>query len=396
MPLTFGLTGMDPATESELKNAFAEANARQGTRWELVADSQADFVIVDMDSMYGPMSWLRLHAAGKQVIGLTAAARTQADFRLERPFTADSVEELLRALGESTGQALPDLAATAVPAGMTPAPQPQDRLPEEAPPPAARPDKRAPEPGSAAAGARVPELVVPETPQAMPVAADISAPTPSVPAPLPSVPAPAPSAPAAPAAPPRPAPTADAEPATLAEWLSSGRLGGRLRYRHGGTSVLFDTATRQYFGSATLKPMAPLFEGKVAQNDFEKVDDAIWTEQIASLGDPQPLARLVWFGALLAGKGTLIGGQDPAARYHMLKWPQTEREYPKHFRIATAMMKGPSTMDELAAASGVPVTDVADFINANLATGFAEAYREPEPESEAPKPTGLFSRLRGR
>jgi hypothetical protein len=41
-----------------------------------------------MDSMYGPMSWLRLHAAGKQVIGLTSAARTQTDYRIERPINA--------------------------------------------------------------------------------------------------------------------------------------------------------------------------------------------------------------------------------------------------------------------------------------------------------------------
>src|SRR3546814_8331743 len=46
--------------------------------------------MVDMDSMYGPMSWLRLHAAGKQVIGLTTAQRTQTDFRLGRPFDSHS------------------------------------------------------------------------------------------------------------------------------------------------------------------------------------------------------------------------------------------------------------------------------------------------------------------
>jgi hypothetical protein len=74
MPLTLGLTGMDPATEAELTAAFAEANARLGEPWQLVAEGVADHVVVDMDSMYGPMSWLRLHAAGKHVIGLTAAS----------------------------------------------------------------------------------------------------------------------------------------------------------------------------------------------------------------------------------------------------------------------------------------------------------------------------------
>ena len=98
MPLTFGLTGMDPATESALKAAFTEANARGGNRWQLLPETEADFVVVDMDSMYGPMSWLRLHAAGKRVIGLTSVARTQTDFRLERPFDSASVAALLQQL----------------------------------------------------------------------------------------------------------------------------------------------------------------------------------------------------------------------------------------------------------------------------------------------------------
>lgn len=395
MPLTFGLTGMDPATESELRSAFAGANERQGNRWSLVPDGQAAFVIVDMDSMYGPMSWLRLHAAGKQVIGLTSAARTQADFRLERPFDGDSVAELLRALAEHAGEALPGPAVAAVPSGMTPAPQPQDRLPEEHPAPAGEPAARAPEPGSAAAGARIPELAVPETPARTPVAADITAtPAPAATATPPVAP---PASPPAPAPAPEPVPPpAAAEPSTLAEWLSSGKLTGRLRYGQGATSVLIDTGAGHYFAGATLKPLAPLFQGKVSRPDFAAVDEATWSRETGALGEPQPLARLVWFGALLAGKGQLIGGQDPTARYHMLKWPQTEREYPKHFRVATAMMKGPSTLEDIAATSGVPVEDVADFVNANLATGFAEAFREPEPETEAPKPSGLFGRLRGR
>jgi len=70
MALTLGLTGMDPATETALKSAFAEANARLDKRWRLVPEAEADHIVVDMDSMYGPMSWLRLHAAGKRLLHL--------------------------------------------------------------------------------------------------------------------------------------------------------------------------------------------------------------------------------------------------------------------------------------------------------------------------------------
>ncbi|MEO6264814.1 MAG: hypothetical protein ABIO58_07650, partial [Luteimonas sp.] len=96
MPLTLGMTGMDPDTEAALKAAFEAANARLDHPWQLQPEADAGHVVVDMDSMYGPMSWLRLHAAGKRVIGLTSVARTQTDFHLARPFDVDSVAAILR------------------------------------------------------------------------------------------------------------------------------------------------------------------------------------------------------------------------------------------------------------------------------------------------------------
>ena len=38
MPLTLGMTGMDPATEADLKTAFEAANARLGGRWQLLPE----------------------------------------------------------------------------------------------------------------------------------------------------------------------------------------------------------------------------------------------------------------------------------------------------------------------------------------------------------------------
>src|SRR3546814_914099 len=70
--------------------------------------------MVDMDSMYGPMSWLRLHAAGKQVIGLTTAQRTQTDFRLGRPFDSHSFSVLLRDVASEAGVAVAEAGETPV------------------------------------------------------------------------------------------------------------------------------------------------------------------------------------------------------------------------------------------------------------------------------------------
>ena len=131
MALTLGTTGMDSATEAELRSAFQQANAGLGSRWQLVDEAQADYVVVDMDSMYGPMSWLRLHAAGKQVIGLTSAPRTQTDFRLERPIDAAGVSALLVQMSGGVAAPAQPAATAPMPSGMSPSPVPQDQLPEE-------------------------------------------------------------------------------------------------------------------------------------------------------------------------------------------------------------------------------------------------------------------------
>lgn len=163
----------------------------------------------------------------------------------------------------------------------------------------------------------------------------------------------------------------------------------------GDEALLIDADQRQYHGPSALKPLSAYFEKNATAADFIAVDDKTWGMTVAPLGEPMPLARLVWFGSLLAGHGALAPGYDPQRRYQMVKWPQTEREFPKHFRIATVMMKGPATLAEITEASGVPAADVADFVNANLATGFAEPEAEPDP-AEPAKAGGLFGRLRGR
>lgn len=373
---TFGLTGMDAVTEASLKAAFAEASMRMGGRWPLVSELDASHVVVDMDSMYGPMSWLRLHGAGKVVIGLTSSSRTQTDFRLAKPFTAESVARLLQEISP---------VQSAAPHGITPAPSPRDQLPEEVPVPIGE------------------EIAAPDQRSSAAVAATLDTPA-ARPAPVTEAPSAAPAAPSAtaPAVASRVAGMPAARPAasaprghTLIDWLAPGQLHGRVRLRRDGVGILLDLDQQQYFGPATLKPLTSHVESVLEYGDFTMVEAATWSSETAALGQPQPLARLLWFCALQAGKGRLMPGFDPSARYHLLKWPQTEREFPKHFRIATAMMKGPATLEEVSASCGVTVEDVADFVNANLATGYAEPHREAEAQPDSQK-SGLFGRLRGR
>ena len=360
MALTLGMTGMDPATETALRAAFDQANARLARAWRLLPDHEADYVVVDMDSMYGPMSWLRLHAAGKQVVGLTSAPRSQADFHLAKPADAAALHALLAELAAQAGEgasapvAQDAPPAAAVPSGMSPSPVPQDQVPEELPQPRDE-EELAP------SGVRMPDSVEVGT----------LAPATIEPAPMPAPPA----------------------ERGLFAWLVPGALGGRRRFR----DLLLDFDRRIYHGPAALKPLAGHFDGVLAEEDFTPVDDATWAREAAALGGEQPLQRLQWFGGLVMGRGALLPGYDADGRYRLGKWPQTEREYPKHFRIATTMMKGPATLDEIACGSGVSREEVIDFVNANLATGFAEAVHEAPTEPDEPaRPGGLFGRLRGR
>lgn len=355
MALTLGITGMDSKTEADVQAAFKAANAEIGNKWVLARDDAADYVVIDMDSLYGPMSWLRLHAAGRKVIGLTSADRNQTDYRLPRPVTANDFAVLLSEIAGDANADGREAAPAAPQAASTPSPaEPAPSLPGQA---------QAPGPAPVAEAA----LMAPE-PEPEPVNEE---------------------------------PAVELPPdRALASWLGANGLERRVRLQRGaGPVLLIDPRSKVWHGPSTLKPLAAYFDGTWLLEDFETPDAAAWEHEAAQLGAAQPLSRLQWLGGLLGGHGALLPGNDPDGKYRLTKWPQTEREYPKHFRIATAMMKGPATVAEVAEASGVSQEEVADFINANLATGYAEFVppAPPEPETPAQKPAGgLFGRIRGR
>ena len=297
--------------------------------------------------------WLRLHAAGRKVIGLTAVDRNQTDYRLPRPISASDLAVLL---SEIAGD---------LPAASASASQPAQPLTE-------------------AIVAR-PQPVVHSTSDDA-AEAPVTLATPEPPAPQPA---------------PQPEPVVVLTPdRPLSSWLDANGLQRRVRLqRDAGPVVLLDPRSKVWHGPVTLKPLLGYFEGTLLIEDFETPDAAAWDAEAAKLGAAQPLSRLQWLGGLLGGHGSLLPGNDPDGKYRLIKWPQTEREYPKHFRIATAMMKGPATVTEVADASGVSKEEVADFINANLATGYAEFVppAAPEPDTPAQKQAGgLFGRMRGR
>ncbi|MBW8824186.1 MAG: hypothetical protein JF567_08175 [Xanthomonadales bacterium] len=359
MKLKLGMTGMDGQTQAALTEAFHAANQASGNRFELTSADHldAEFVVVDMDSLYGPMSFMQLHNAGKHVIGYTQATRTQSDSRLARPLDSTEFASLLGMLADQRGAQPVVEEPEPVPAPMAAAPQP-----------VAKEDVAALEPQSlgGATPAPAPDFHLPPSP-----AVAASAPHPM----------------------PEPEPVAvnvAPEPArqpTLADWLAPGALKGAIVFQRGeGPELRIHAGRREYQGPAGLKPLIAYFDAPVAEHELRPLSDADW-----QAGQSQPLARLVWLAGLLAGNGRVVADLPDQAHFQLTKWPQTEREYPKHFRIATAMMKGPATIEQIAEAASVPAADVADFVNANLATGFATATLDG---ASVPAP-GILGALRG-
>lgn len=369
MTSTLGFTGMDRATQADLSQAIGQSIERLNLDLRMVEDSDADIVVVDMDSLYGPMSWMQLHNAGRKVIGYTSSARTQTDYRLGRPYNEHTLDALLGELDVAqaeapsapltTAPAAHREAHAAVPHGFTEAPAPTDVLPEET------------------VTVSVDEERIQPTPEPLMDAVVVAEPEPK------------------PEAEPEPESIPARDP-VLADWLRPGRLSTRVRFqRADGAALLIDGGARQYYGPATLKPLNAYFEGTVTEADFIPIADDAWQQETSAAGTAQPLSRLAWYAGLLEGNGSLLPHVDPEGRYRLTKWLQTEREFPKHFRIATAMMKGPSMVPEISAAANVSDAEVADFVNAGLVTGIVE-QDIPEPPAAAEPSRGLFGIKRSR
>lgn len=334
---TVALSGLSDADTALVRQAL---QAPQAQAWDLAEGVAGDLLVVDVDSVWGHMDWLRATAAGQR----TAAYSEQSEMRdcdmmLSKPMQA---QELLAAL-----QAVADGApGTVEPAAAAPAPRPAAAKVEAA--------VQAAEPAPAPAA---------------PVRAERAAPTATV---------------AEPAAAP-----ANPEATTVGALLLSGGIDRpSLVQAPDGTRLVIDPRAGNYHASPQLKPLRALLELPTATLQPLAADDPA----AQHVGPPQPLGRLLWFAALCASPGRLAPPLDERTAYRLARWPQIEREFPRHFRIATTMMKQAGTLQELAAASSTPAEDVADFINAYFVAGYVAA--EGEETTSVAQGAGVLSRLR--
>lgn len=340
--------GLSREEEAEVVARFKQANARVGNRWLVTPETEASVLVIDMDSMYGQMSLMKAIGSGKTLVALTASGRADTDYVLQRPVTADSLVALFEQIDSAT-PASP--AAPAVEAEQAPAAEP-----ESAPAPAPAPVPVASAPPVVEAPAPVAPRVTSEQPAFTP-------------------------------------PARQAEP-RLADLLRQGALPGPVRLQLAGApDLVLDPATQTYFAGSALKPLLPYASAVIRESDLVAITPAQLADFATQNGAGQPWSRLAWLCALGGGNGALAAGYGPNDKYKLLKWPQTEREFPKHFRIATVMMKGPANLTEIADQSSVSLAEVIDYVNACLASGVAEP-ESPAPTSPDAAKGGLLGRFR--
>ena len=296
-----------------IQKQFEQANADLGNRWTLVPEADARVLVIDMDSMYGHMTWLKAQSSGKATVGLTTGDRSETDYVLKRPLSVEALKSLLEQIAGQATEA-----------------------------------SRAPAPASASAPASAP-VPQPTVTKASPSADYIAAVTTGQMAAMQA--------------------TVAHEP-RVSDYLPPGVLGGPAKLQLPGAPLLaFDPASQTYAGSATLKPLLPYVDAVIRESEFTAIDQSEFERIKASSGGAQPYMRLLWLCGLSVCNSQLLPGFSPTRKFLLTKWPQIEREYPKHFRLATVMMKGPALVKEIAELSGVAESEVVDFVNAGLLTG---------------------------
>ncbi|MBX3688965.1 hypothetical protein [Dokdonella sp.] len=311
--------------------------------WQMGTADSADLLLVDVDSVYGHMDWLKAQSTGRPVAAVSSGDAHSAEYHLRKPFSTSALAALLA-----------DVAAR-VPAVRISA----------APPVAHTP---APTNHAAAAVTATPIRPAPAAPVQVEAAAHAEPPVAAIPA----------------------------GPQTLLDLLGSPEQPGkRWRLRHDGQPALVLDGSHQlaYAEDVSLKALSPWCSLPLDAIKLEQLDATTLVPAIRNQAS-LPYARLSWLAHLLGSNGQLEAQLDPAGRYKLARWPQSEREFPKHFRIATAMMKAHATVEEIAEASGSSAADVANFINAYNASGHIEAESSDRDAGAEQRRSGLFGRNR--
>lgn len=339
---TLCFTGFARDELAKIQQLFEAANARLGQHWSLVPEAEAGVLFIDMDSMYGHMTWLKAAGSGCATVGVTAGDRCETDYLLRRPFDVDSLQAVLAEVASGTRASV------------------------------LAPVTESAEPESNDAGETGEEAETEYRPSADYIAAVTTGQMAAMPAnPVPHKP-------------------------SISDFMAPGVLNDPVRLDLPGAPSLFlDPASQGYAGSSALKPLLPYVQAVLQPGEAQHIAPAEFAQAQAGSGGIQPWMRLLWLCGLTVGEGNLLPGFTAAKKFVLTKWPQIEREFPKHFRIATVMMKGPAFVKDIAEGSGAAASEVIDFINAGLVSGAVVVEGSAPVGGDPARASALLARPRG-
>jgi hypothetical protein len=334
---TVCFSGFSREDEAQVMSAFDQANTLLPLRWAATNEKEAELIVIDMDTVYGHMTWLKANNDGKMTAAVTTHDRAETNHLLPRPVTSQSLVQLLGQLSNQTPSVVPIVRTTGQHAAITSemltarASDPQaSRMAPEIPSPRVTGTQAAVVAEAAFAGTRLSTGTQAAMPKLAPKALK------------------------------------------LIDFLKPNILGGPVKIQLTDSPLLvIDLASQSYLGGNSLKPYMSYCTATLSESDFTAIDHQELDQLSKQLGGSQPILRLSWLAALLGGNGQLLPAYNPNSLFKLNKWPQTEREFPKHFRIATVMMRGPAKLTEISELSGSSLSDVTDFVNANLLSGHA-------------------------
>jgi hypothetical protein len=373
---TLCFSGFSREDLAKAQAMFAQANAESGGRFELAPEAEASVLVIDMDSMYGHMTWLKASGGGKTTVGLTSGDRCETDYLVKSPLSTEGLRGLLVQLADG----LPAPVA-APPAAAAPAPAmagasivaaaaarttgQQAAMPRTTGQQPAMPRTTGQQPAMPPSDEGGNKTIANEYLAAM-TTGQMAAMQPVVPH----------------------------EP-RISDFLTGNAVRAPVKLQLPGAPVLaLDPVSGTYGGSATLKPLLPYVEAIIREGQLEAIDEMEFQRIAKASGGAQPYMRLLWLCGLSVGHGQLLPGYAANKKFLLTKWPQIEREYPKHFRLATVMMKGPAFVKDIAEQAGVPESEATDFVNAGLVTGAVVVEGTSTATGDVPKAVALLAKPR--
>ncbi|KGI77681.1 hypothetical protein [Oleiagrimonas soli] len=364
---TFYTIALSGLSETDAKQVFAAIESPKLGKWSPSEGGSSDLLIIDVDSVWGHMDWLRAVAEDRLCAAYTEqSSMRDCDLLLQKPLNSDKLIQMLLDVQNGAPAARKPEPAKHQAASAPPTPKPEAKAVPQAPAPMPTPaEKPAPAPAVAPA----------------PVAASPAAPAKT---------APKPAAPVQATETVKPAPAQPARDETLGTLLLDGAITDMVLVEGaaGDAKLAIDPINNIYRAPPQLKSIEKLLDVPASRIRPVSAQDAA----VQHAGPEQPIVRLLWFAALCASHGELAPHLDPASTWRLTRWPQIEREFPRHFRIATAMMKQPATLEEIADAAKSPVGDVAGFINAYYVAGYVAPEGAAEPTDNST--SNVLGRLR--